>query len=123
MDCTDQTIDTDVTDIARYNDMFRRRIPFGGVSHVKGRCVMTTSMAEKGPEFTLLAAQAVAADTHFTEDNDPDGDHSFGAVTVLGVKVWWKIDLYDAAYEYGTPDATDLSRTRRVLTIMFPSDY
>jgi hypothetical protein len=42
---------------------------------------------------------------------------------VLGKKVWWKIDLYDRAYEGGSENPTSLAETRRVLTILFPSDY
>lgn len=110
-------------EIAKYNDMFRRRFMTGGIPHVMGRTVMTASVAEKGPEFIALAAQAVAGDTDFTEDSDPYGDHSFGAVTVAGEKVLWKFDLYDEHYEYGSPEPTDLQQTRRVLTIMFPCDY
>ena len=59
----------------------------------------------------------------FTEDNDPHGTHEMGFMEVMGRKVWFKIDLYDETFQYGTPAPTDLSKTRRVLTILLPSDY
>ncbi|WP_299592841.1 DUF3768 domain-containing protein [uncultured Tateyamaria sp.] len=32
-------------------------------------------------------------------------------------------DLYDENYEYGSEAPTDPTRTRRVLTLLFPSEY
>ena len=46
-----------------------------------------------------------------------------GFMEVADKKVWWKIDLYDRAYEGGSPNPTSLADTRRVLTILFPSDW
>ena len=46
-----------------------------------------------------------------------------GVMEVAGKKVRWRIDLYDRAYEGGSPEPTSLVETRRVLTILFPSDY
>ena len=33
------------------------------------------------------------------------------------------VRTYDERYEYGSPEPTDLEKTRRVLTILFPEDY
>ena len=53
--------------------------------------------------------------------------HCFGAVeiTVGGETktIWFKIDLYDLNLEYGAEDPTDLEQTKRVMTVLFPSDY
>ena len=120
------TVETspDARRIAAQNDVFRRNIICGttaGEPH--GRVLTTRAVADMGALFMVAATWAVATDATFTEDNDPDGDHSFGAVTVEGRKVWWKIDLYDLAYEWGSETPGDPDRTRRVLTIMFPEDY
>nr|WP_318246675.1 DUF3768 domain-containing protein [Alloyangia pacifica] len=40
-----------------------------------------------------------------------------------GQKLWFKIDLYDESYSFGTDDPLDDARTRRVLTLLFPSEY
>ena len=32
---------------------------------------------------------------HFTEDNDPYGEHDFGSFEHDGMKIFWKIDYYD----------------------------
>lgn len=59
----------------------------------------------------------------FTEDNDPREEHDFGIVEVAGHRVFWKIDYYDAACEYGSEDPADASQTTRVLTIFFANEY
>ena len=62
----------------------------------------------------------------FNADNDMWEDHAFGIVTVDGVSIYWKIDLFDTAYNFGaaTPeDATDPEKTRRVLTLYLPSEH
>jgi hypothetical protein len=46
-----------------------------------------------------------------------------GVIEVAGEKVFFKIDLYDLKMEFGTEDPTNLDKTRRVLTILFPSEY
>ena len=37
----------------------------------------------------------------FTSDNDPHGEHDFGAFEHDGKKIFWKIDYYDGA-SFGT---------------------
>ena len=59
----------------------------------------------------------------FTPDNDPHGEHDFGAFTHNGRKVFWKIDYYDQSLEYGSDDPADPAKTRRVLTIMLAEEY
>ena len=55
------------------------------------------------------------------------GYHDFGMVEVDpgtgNLRLYWKIDLYDRALEYGSPEPTDPDKTHRVLTILFPSEY
>ncbi|CAM4256582.1 DUF3768 domain-containing protein [Palleronia rufa] len=113
-----------ITAIAQQNDAFRlRMVGRGGPLAPEGRVVVTRSIADMGRDFQTEAILAVSQDKTFTEENDPYGDHCFGAVIVEGRKVWWKIDLLDLAYEYGSEDAANTAVTRRVLTIMFPEDY
>lgn len=59
----------------------------------------------------------------FNPDNDPHGEHDFGAVTIGNHKVFWKIDYYDLKMEFGSDDPADESKTRRVMTIMLAEEY
>ncbi|MEJ6396091.1 DUF3768 domain-containing protein [Gymnodinialimonas sp. 2305UL16-5] len=105
--------------IAEQNDAFRHRQPGGG----QGQWVWTSAIDAEGQDFLLACMKAVDAYDDFNQENDPFDTHEMGFMEVAGKKVWWKIDLYDRAYEYGSPDPTSLAETRRVLTILFPSDY
>lgn len=57
----------------------------------------------------------------FTADNDPYGEHDFGAVEWEGEHVFWKIDYYDETMQY-LGDASDPD-CNRVLTVMLAEEY
>ncbi len=59
----------------------------------------------------------------FTEDNDPWAEHDFGALTVDGERVYWKIDYMSRDDKTHAPDASNPELTRRVLTIMLAEEY
>jgi len=59
----------------------------------------------------------------FTPDNDPHGEHDFGSFTHGGQKLFWKIDYYDSACEFGSENPADAAQTTRVLTIMLADEY
>jgi hypothetical protein len=65
---------------------------------------------------------AVSAFDAFDID-DPYGEHDFGSIDIGIQKVFWKIDCYDKALEYGSPDAAQPDLTTRVLTIMLAEEY
>ena len=109
--------------IAQDNDRFRAVAALGCPCDIPGQVFFTPGVTEKGPEFLTLLCLTVAGFTDFNENNDPWGDHSFGAVEVCGTRVFWKIDLYDEKLEFGTSNPLDLTVTRRVLTMMLPSEY
>ena len=56
----------------------------------------------------------------FTEADAVERDR--GNFDFEGTTVYFKIDYYDAALEYGSEDPSDASKTRRVLTIMIRED-
>ena len=109
--------------IAEQNDRFRAGLTKGNASDLRGQVVVTSAVNAMGRDFVTAALMAVAGDSTFTPDNDPYGDHGFGTVTVLTIRLFWKIDLYDEELVYGSPALANPAVTRRVLTIMFPSDY
>ena len=101
--------------IARLNDCFRKRPGEGWF--------ITAGVQTKGPIFVLSATNAVSGFQNFTADNDPHGEHDFGALQLCGERLFWKIDTYDRDLRFGSPDPADLSVTRRVITIMLASEY
>ena len=71
----------------------------------------------------LKALAMVSAFDTFDEGNDPHGERDFGAFTVGGVRLFWKIDYYDLDLCMASPDAADPAVTRRVLTLMLAEEY
>jgi len=111
--------------IAKQNDAFRTSIALRlkpeGVP--PGKLVMTSGIAARSDEFRAALIDALINFDAFDEDSDPYGMHEMGVLTIEGEKVWFKFDLYDENYEYGAEDPTDPKRTRRVLTLLLPSEY
>jgi len=103
--------------IAKLNDGFRRS---GGLG---GRFVMTPGVQALGPIHVAKLCRLVIRFDAFTEDNDPYGEHDFGSIEYGGRKFFWKIDAYDKALEFGSPDPTDPAVTTRVLTLMLAQEY
>ena len=111
--------------IRALNDEFR-------TTFIGGRIIITPGIQELlGREdteilvnlkFTILAKALMEFDS-FTEDNDPHREHDFGAFEFDGEKLFFKIDYYDNALDFGSPDPSDPSVTTRVLTIMLASEY
>jgi uncharacterized protein DUF3768 len=67
--------------------------------------------------------QAVRDFDTFTEENDPYGEHDFGALDFDGKRFFWKIDYYDTNLQYRSEDPADTEKTDRVLTIMLADEY
>lgn len=103
------------------NDTFRKAGPLPDENI--GRWVMTHGIDAEGPAFVTKVVEAVRTFDAFDEDADPYGTHEMGSFQIEGKTVWFKLDLYDESYEYGSPEPTDVAQTRRVLTILFPHEY
>ncbi len=111
--------------IAEQNDRFRKT--WGADFTVPGQIVVTRGVASLSAGAQVQIMRAVQTFDTFTEDNDPYGDHTFGAfeITAVGeaVKLFWKIDLYDTEYTFGSAVPEDTAATRRVLTVMQRHEY
>lgn len=85
------------------------------------------------------ALALIAGFSKFDDNNEPYGEHDFGAIFRLGsgdwtqdrpeddeaiaMTVFWKIDYYEPNLAFGSDAPWDEQRTTRVLTIMLSSEY
>lgn len=106
-----------VAAIRDLNDRFRRGEVPGG------RIVVTRSIQALGSQHLETILRAVREFEDFSPENDPWREHDFGALTVEGVQIFWKIDYYDLGCHLASPDPSDPAVTTRVLTIMRAEDY
>ena len=107
--------------IVPLNDAFRKGDP-----SVPGQRFVTAGVVYLLKQLDILTEvliQRVAQFDDFNNDNDPRGEHDFGAFEFHGEQVFWKVDAYDNNYNLGSGDPTDLSKTRRVLTIMLADEW
>lgn len=102
--------------IAELNDVLR-------TTFLTGRVLMTEGIRALPDALQSRIAEAVQSFTAFTPDNDPHGEHDFGAVTIEGLKVFWKIDYYAQDMMHGSEEPSNPKQTRRVLTIMLAGEY
>ena len=82
---------TDLVDVSRIrdlNDQLRRSLN-GGV------LVMTRGIINIGAKRQMEILSAIAAYDAFDPGDDPYGEHDFGALTVEGERVLFKIDHLD----------------------------
>jgi Protein of unknown function (DUF3768) len=102
--------------IRRLNDQLRRTL-------TGGRIIVTAGVAAlEGAEIAKLW-QRVREFEEFTPDNDPYGEHDFGAFEAEGQRFFWKIDYYDKTLSAGSEDPADPAQTCRVLTLMLADEY
>ncbi|TCQ16383.1 DUF3768 domain-containing protein [Rhizobium sp. PP-CC-3G-465] len=111
-------LDLETTRIRQLNDMLRKW-PFPPL----GEMLVTTGIMALSAQDRVDVLRKVAAFDAFTEDNDPHGEHDFGAFEHNGTRYFWKIDYYDLKREYHSPNPSDPEVTRRVLTVMHASEY
>lgn len=84
---------------------------------------MTSGVHSLGSHTVAHVLIAVREYDQFCPENDPHNEHDFGSFTCAGHRVCWKIDYYDTALEFGSPDPANPDHTVRVLTVMLASEY
>jgi hypothetical protein len=110
------TTTPNTTRIRELNDAFRQ-------TGDGGKVFFTQGVSAGGVAFSHQAFALVRRFNDFSEANDPHGEHDFGSFTHQGQKLFWKIDYYDKACEFGSEDPADPAQTTRVLTIMLAEEY
>ena len=88
-----------------------------------GKILVTRGIAALPTEDQAAILERVRTFDAFTPDNDPYGEHDFGAFEHGPHRIFWKIDCYDRDERYGSPDPADPRVTRRVLTVMLAGEY
>src|SRR5665213_3108839 len=74
--------------IRELNDAFRR-LKSGG-----GKLLLTPGISALPQADQIAVLAKVASFDDFSEDNDPHGEHDFGAFDHVGDRIFWKIDYY-----------------------------
>jgi hypothetical protein len=106
--------DVNASIIAALNDRARR-------TFMECRVIITEGVQALDNVDTVL--RQVQLFDAFTPDNDPYGEHDFGAIRYQGQTIFWKIDYYDLDLQMHSPDPSDETVTARVLTIMLAEEY
>ena len=87
------------------------------------RVVFTQGIAALDEQVISAIVAQVRRFDQFTPDNDPYGEHDFGAFHHGDVQVFWKWDYFDLDFSMHSPDPADDAITARVLTIMLADEY
>ena len=103
--------------IRELNDLARTAMGLASV------LIQTEGIQALSEEDQSAIREKVERFTDFNPDNDPYGEHDFGAFMHEGQKIFWKIDYFDKSLKYGSEHPEDASKTRRVLTIMLAEEY
>jgi hypothetical protein len=117
------TTKTQTEKTRQLNDLFRGTFfpQFGQVALTQG--VSTLDEKTKSDVITKVREYSV-----FDPEDDPYGEHDFGAFEVEDEKYFWKIDYYDRSMfntdtPYGSEEPWDNKKTIRLLTIMRADEY
>jgi hypothetical protein len=109
-----EALQTRASLIRELNDRFRCQL--------RGGQVMLTCGIAGRPDSPQILARVVSF-AKFDADNDPHGEHDFGAFELGPDTIFWKIDYYNRDLTVGSEDPADEAITTRVLTIMLAEEY
>lgn len=102
--------------IGHFNDEMRRNLTAGGA-------FMTLGVAALGPDIAERIFDAIMMYDNFCKESDPYGERDFGSVKIEGHTIFFKVDYYSLDMKHGSPDPSDPSVTKRILTIMLADEY
>ena len=102
--------------IRQLNDQFRK-------TGRGGRIMITQGVQALGQRAVQDIIAKIANHNEFDDDSDPWQEHDFGKIVHDGEKVMFKIDYYDLAMKFASPDPSDPKVTTRVMTVMTAEEY
>lgn len=111
---------TRIETIARLNDRCRQGLDRTARITVTRTCLATLSTDTLASEAVAQARLLQELRRHSFTADCPERDR--GSFTVDDTEVFFRIDYYDPALEWGSEDPADASRTTRVLTLMLRED-
>ncbi len=114
------TPDARLETIARLNDRCRQGLDRTARINMTRACLGTFA-EDRAAEIVVQAEIIAMLRAHRFNDAEA-GERNRGSFEYRGTTVYFCIDYYDAAMEYGSEDPADASQTRRVLTIMLRGD-
>ncbi|WP_328276125.1 DUF3768 domain-containing protein [Sphingobium sp.] len=109
--------------IARLNDRCRHGLDPNARIMVTRACLARLSGDGEGIAEVLAQAELLAAVRRYDFKSGDGPERDFGAFELREERIFFKIDYYDMALEFGSDDPADASITRRVLTVMLAEDY
>ena len=98
------------------NDEFRQKISIDFA-------VITPGVAALGKTAVDRIVKTITVYDDFCQANDPHQEHDFGSFEADGQTIFFKIDYYDRALTFHSPDPANPSVTQRVMTIMLAHEY
>jgi hypothetical protein len=102
--------------IRALNDELRQNLTIG-------TALITAGIAALGAEAVARIVKTIAVYDDFWHANNPHEEHDFGSFEVDGHRIFFKIDYFDKALTFHSPDPADPSITERVITIMLAEEY
>ncbi|MGC1091430.1 MAG: DUF3768 domain-containing protein [Pseudolabrys sp.] len=102
--------------IRALNDEFRQKIS-------ANFAVITLGVAALGKPAVDRIVKTIALYDDFCQATDPYHEHDFGSFDAEDQTIFFKIDYYDRALLYHSPDPANPSVTQRVMTIMLADEY
>lgn len=109
-------MESNILKIQQLNDVFRKT--FTG-----GKVLLTRGISSLPQNEVLDIVHLVQTFNNFNLANDPYGEHNFGSFDYNGNTIFWKIDYYDNNYCFFSNDPSSEGETKRVMTVMFASEY
>ena len=108
--------------IAALNDLCRQgRDPSARIV-VTATCLAALTIGDGFLDEIRAQAELLALLHNYVPRPEDGEERSRGVLSLRGRTVWFRIDYYDPALEWGSEDPTDPTITIRVLTLMLPED-
>ena len=111
------------TRIADLNDRCRMGLDRTARIVATRDCLATIAKGDRNMDMIIAQARLLKAVRDYRFAPDDRSERDFGSLELDGETIFFKIDYYDAAMEFGSEDPADASITTRVLTIMLARDY